>query len=234
MIKQFYILLFSLLTVFSYGQSIMFQPNTNHKARKLLQTLNKTGDSLILESNKTIRQVDIFNKDFLKTIEIDSTKAKIDLNMLPKGNFIVKARLGRKRIVMYLKKSDDNKKLAEVAAREIKVKDNSDRSERQPLYQIKDNNNTLYWVVYESNTGFGSHKSMSLEYLDDIHDLIKKIKLELKSDIGKNNTLLVYEIYDRSKFMDKQLKNKKYYKSKKSKFFNVQPIYSSLQEKPNI
>ncbi|WP_033961087.1 hypothetical protein [Psychroserpens jangbogonensis] len=92
----------------------------------------------------------------------------------------------------------------------------------------KQNNSAYYWVVSESNSSFGSSKSMRLEYKRDLAKLILKNKLELKSNIGKNNKLLVYEIYNRSQFMTKQTKNPKYYELKKSELFNVVPIYASV------
>jgi hypothetical protein len=68
-------------------------------------------------------------------------------------------------------------------------------------------------------------------YKDEISDMIEKNKLELQSDIGKDNTLLIYAIYDKNKFMKKQFRNPKYYRTvRKSKFFNVVPYYSSFNE----
>ncbi|WP_456439617.1 hypothetical protein [Psychroserpens sp.] len=231
MVKKFYILVFILFATFSYGQNITFQSNVNHDARNLKQSLNETGDSLILESKKTIRQVDILNEDFFKSINIDSTKTAIDLNILPIGNFIITARIGRKRIVMYLEKSkleilkESN---LDSSVNKDEYIDRSDSSPKQKPNTILENEKTLFWVVSESNSNFGSSKTMRLEYKSYIDKLISKIKLELKTDIGKHNKLFVYEIYDRSKFMTKQLRNSVYYKSETSEFFNVVPIYNSL------
>jgi hypothetical protein len=71
---------------------------------------------------------------------------------------------------------------------------------------------------------------MRLEYKDDIAKLISKHKLELKSNVGKNNKLIIYEVYNTSKFMPKQLRNPIYYKTEASTFFNVVPIYVSRDE----
>ena len=89
----------------------------------------------------------------------------------------------------------------------------------------------MYWVVYESNAQFSSRKTMGLKYVDEIQDLISKIELELNTEQSKNNKLFVYEIYDKSKFIRKQLRNKKYYKSKKSKMFNTEPIFKAENKK---
>ncbi|MCB0382559.1 MAG: hypothetical protein KDD05_04465 [Psychroserpens sp.] len=232
MIRRFYIIAFTLLSLYSYGQNIIFQPNINHKAQILKQNLNLTQDSLLLESKKTIKQVDIFNNDFLKSITVDSTKTAIALNKLPIGKFIIKARIDRKRIVMYLEKRSHNDKII-ASTPKSKTQDTEHTSSTQSISEISKDNNSLYWVVYESNNGFGSHKSMSLKNIEDVNKMITQIKLEVQSKVGKNNKLLVYEIYNRSKFMTKQLRNHNYYKTHKSRFFNVIPIYDSLKETKN-
>jgi len=98
----------------------------------------------------------------------------------------------------------------------------------------KKENPLYYWVVSESNSNFGSTKSMKLEYKEDVAKLISKNKLELKSDIGKDNKLHIYSIYDKSKFMNKQFRNPEYYKSaENSKFFNSEPYYTSNKKETN-
>lgn len=225
MLKRFCLQIFTLFTVFMYGQEITFHKNVSYEARKLklIQKLNDSGDSLILEcKKKQIGQVDILNEEYLESIDINGNKGKISLKKLPVGDYVIQAKLGRHWIVMYMEKKDD------VNAPLI----NTEYKSSSALTKLNDENeNTLYWVVYESNSRFASNKTMGLKYIDEIDDLITKIKLELKSEVGKNNKLFVYEVYNRSKFMKKQLRNRKYYKSKKSKFFNVLPIYNSNDEK---
>ena len=53
-IRTYSLIVFITFTLFSYGQEINFQKNVNSTATELLvvQELNKTGDSLILESEK--------------------------------------------------------------------------------------------------------------------------------------------------------------------------------------
>ncbi|MBR9846467.1 MAG: hypothetical protein GYB35_10380 [Algicola sp.] len=72
---------------------------------------------------------------------------------------------------------------------------------------------------------------MRLEYKDDIYKLISKNKLELKSNIGKANKLIIYEVYNKSEFMDKQFRNPAYYTTEEaSKFLNTDPLYVSSDE----
>ncbi|WP_323788382.1 hypothetical protein [Psychroserpens sp.] len=243
MIRNLAILVFTLFTLFTYGQRITFQKNVNHKARALKQSLTKNGDSLILESKKNIGQVDIFNEDFFESIDIDSTKTKIDLKMLPIGSFIVQARLGKKRIIMYLRKSDNYeidtkqpkfklRKVYKITSSELDAIDvTTSKTKRKSKTTYKKKDVKFYWVVYESNSNFGSRKSMKLAYKNELPELIKKNKLELQSKVGSDNVLRIYAIYNKNKFMRKQFRNPKYYKTvKKSKLFNVKPYYNSLNE----
>lgn len=72
---------------------------------------------------------------------------------------------------------------------------------------------------------------MRLEYKEDVEKLISKNKLELKSNVGKANSLIIYEIYNKSEFMEQQFRNSAYYKSAEaSKFINTEPLYASSIE----
>lgn len=206
MIKNVFILILTFFTLFSYGQETTFQENDNYDARELKQIFNKKADSLILESESIIRQVDIFNENFMKSFVVNDYISKIDLSILPLGEFIVQARLGRKRIIMYIFRSGV--------------------IENKPITLIK-KEVAYYWVVSEINTGSGSNKSMSLERKDVVNRLISKNKLEQKTKIAKYNKLTIYEVYNTSKFMRKQLRTPTYFKSSMSNVFNVIPYYSS-------
>lgn len=246
MIKKYCLLVLTISTLYSSGQEVRFQKNISSTASKLLmvQQLNKTGDSLILESDsKKIQQVDILNEDYLETIKVDSLKGKINLKQLPDGNYVIQARIGRHWIVMSMMKRSNTGEGLNFS--DIKIDAKLDyvalraKDLREGISSIDENligshleENTLYWVVYESNSQFSSVKTMSLKYADEIHHLISKIELEVKSEIGKNNRLFVYEVYNQSEFMLKQLRNRKYYKKGKSEFFNVFPLYDS--EKKDI
>ncbi|MEY8848025.1 hypothetical protein AB9K26_04380 [Psychroserpens sp. XS_ASV72] len=228
---KFYVIILTLFSVFSYGQSVFFQKNVNHKAKYLEQHLTINNDSLVLvSSKKPIIQVDFLKEDYLKSIDVNSNTAKIDLSILPIGSFIVQARVGKKRIVMYLdKRLDIDESLID---NEVKLSTllKAKLPKIKKAKKIDKNTKTYYWVVYESNNNFGSSKSMSLEYKDEVQELISRVELELKSEVGKNNSLLVYEVYNKAKFMKKQLRNPKYYKSKHSKVFNAKPYYSTKKQ----
>lgn len=111
MFKNFSISVFMLLSVFSYGQKSTLLQNINFRAKELKHSLNKSGDSLILESEKTIYNVEIFNQNFEKTIAVKSNKTIIPLNGTPLGRLVVQAKLVDKRIIMTLLRHefiDDN------------------------------------------------------------------------------------------------------------------------------
>ena len=241
MIKKYCFIVFITISLFSYSQDINFQKNTNSIASELLveQKLNKNGDSLILESEKIkIDQVDILNEDYFETIKVDSIKTKIGLDKLPYGNYVIQAKVEKHWIVMYMEKTKNlradldftdiitNAKLKKVSKITIDVKDGQLLSKQHSVEnQIEEK--TMYWVVSETNSQFSSTKTMSLKYPEEINDLIAKIRLEAKSEVGRNNKLLVYEVYNTVEFMSKQLRNCKYYKKTESDYFNVIPLYSS-------
>ncbi|WCO02178.1 hypothetical protein [Psychroserpens ponticola] len=226
------ILILMITTFLAYGQEITFQKNVNYKASTLLQNLNKNRDSLLLESkNKQISQVDIFNENFSQSIDVYSNKTKIDLKTLPVGDFVIQAIVDKNLIIMYLHKNKTMKIASSDQMGNIIV-DKEIASNHNANIIGKEENHLYYWVVSESNSNFGSSKSMTLVYREDVAKLISKNKLELKSGVGKDNKLLVYTIYNKSKFMNKQFRNPKYYKSaEESKFFNAEPYYASNNEK---
>ncbi|WP_178983906.1 hypothetical protein [Winogradskyella helgolandensis] len=246
MVKDYSLFILMLVTLFSYGQGITFQKNTSSAARKfkLVQKLNKSGDSLILATeHEKIKEVDILNTDYFETIEVHNTNAKINLKHLTIGNYVVQARIGRHWIVMYLEKRDlkanglktvslniESDPIRIVPKNTIDSLAFSKRKSNQLYLKTKE----MYWVVYESKTQFASHRTMSLKYADEIYNLINQIELEINSKVGINNTLKVYEVFNKPKFMRKQLRNKDYYKRKRSEHFNVEPLYNSDEKKEDI
>lgn len=234
--KKLTIFIFMIFSLFIYGQKTTFQKNINYKAKALQQNFNEKNDSLTLSSDKIISRVDIFNDDFMRSIDVNGNEAKIDLSTLPLGEYIVQARLGKKRIIMYAVRSASNNQEPKISESIINEKATVAIIEN-PVEKSNDNAGsvrTSYWVVYERNSRSGSHKSMRLEDHNIVSKLISRNKLELSTDIGKNNKLIIYEVYDTSKFMSNQLKNPKYFNSTESNIFNVTPYYSSKLQNSNI
>ncbi|WP_405573227.1 hypothetical protein [Winogradskyella sp. Asnod2-B02-A] len=223
--KFFPSLILLISSFFIQGQQITFQKNINYQARELKQSLNENRDSLNLESDKIIYQVDIFNENYSNSISVNNNESTIGLDILPVGKFIIQARLKRKWIVMYLVKSE----ATEISEKSIIVANASkdQNSDNNTSVKKSTKKRTGFWVVHESITGSGSTKSMSFRNKDEVSRLIAKNKAELNTAIAMNNILVVYEVYNMSQFMRNQFKNPSYFKSSESKAFNVVPYYSS-------
>ena len=82
-------------------QSRLFQ-NVNYRAQELKHHLNKAGDSLTLEGERTIYKVSIFNRDFEHIIVVGDSQVIIPLRDIPLGRFVVEASLADKLIVLTL------------------------------------------------------------------------------------------------------------------------------------
>ncbi|WP_296382796.1 hypothetical protein [Winogradskyella sp.] len=102
MLKKACIFLSLLLTIFCYGQKSTLLENVNYRAKELKQSLSINGDSLILEGERRIYSVEIFNQNFEKTIQVEGNQTKIPLNDTPLGRLVVQAKLIDKRILITL------------------------------------------------------------------------------------------------------------------------------------
>lgn len=228
MINKYFTLAFTFFALATYGQQIDFQPNVNYKAQFLEQNIDEKQNYLVLESKaEDIRQVDIFNEDYSESINVNSNKTNIDLNTLPTGNYIIQARVNKKRIVMYLEKTQTMEVVTSEERYEEKTVNNIRLNQKKEKARTE-KASSYYWVVIERNSGMGSGKTMKLVHQNELKNLIKKNKLELQTKNGKDNKLLVYELYNKNKFMNKQFRNPEYFKSTEtSKHFNTTPIYAS-------
>jgi hypothetical protein len=106
MIKILNIGVFLLLATLVYGQKSTLFQNINFRAKELKHTLNKSGDSLILEGERRISKVEIFNNDYEQIIDVKDSKVKICLNDVPVGRFVVEATLPDKLIVITLLRNE--------------------------------------------------------------------------------------------------------------------------------
>ncbi len=229
--KITYILAAMLLCVpFFYGQNITFHENVNYRASVLDQHLDNDKNLLFLESkNDPITHIEIFNDTYSKSINVNDTKTSIDLNTLPVGNFVIQAKVDTKFIIMYIEKTGSTVLASnDIVDKSLEI---NPTTTLNSIKNIEKSEAIYYWVVYESNSNFGSSSKMSLEYKDAIFKIISKHKLELKSNVAKSNKLLIYEVFKKSEFMDKQFRNPTYYKSDDaSKFLNTKPLYVSSND----
>ncbi len=100
------ILIFLLsFTLKAQGHFAKLEKNRNILAKDLIHKLNKTGDTLILESNKKINYLYTINKDYGRDLDvfIDTTSFKLPLNKLSKGKHVLVAVQSPKRIVFVVR-----------------------------------------------------------------------------------------------------------------------------------
>lgn len=84
-------LLFSPL--FSASQKSVIFKNVNVLAKELSHKLNKTGDSLVLNGERNISKVEVFNSKFSAEYRIGAKSTEIPLQDLPLGRYVVLVRL---------------------------------------------------------------------------------------------------------------------------------------------
>ncbi len=213
------ILIFIICSLYAYGQKTTFEKNVNYRAKDLKQSFNEHNDSLILKSDKLISRVDIFNENYSRSVYVNSNETTIDLGSLPLGEFIVQARLDRKRIIMYATRSESSN---------LKSKITKPKAVMVSKTTTEENHKTRYWVIYENNSNSGYYKSMGFKDKETISQMIDRNKLEMSTKIGKDNKLAIYEVYDTLEFMRRQMRNPEYINSASSEFFNTTPYYISV------
>jgi hypothetical protein len=248
MIKIIWTLLFLFSTAISFGQDIILQKNTHPKTKELKHNLNQTKDTLIMGCESSIFKVEIFNEDYEKIIIVENIQAHIPLNDLPAGRFVVQAQLSNKIVVMHLVKRDNmndvhnsnlstvEKELAETKTMGLSGDKNIKRnashhsieyllSGRKPK-RVSNKNQKFYWTLATVNTGDTSSRTMYLANQRTVDKMISKHKLEIKTSNARRNELIIWEVYDKSKFLEQQFANPDYINSSVSNFFDVSPYYT--------
>lgn len=92
-------------TLKAQGQYAKLEKNRNIQAKGLSHKLNKTKDTLILQSDKKINYLYAINKDYGRDFDIyiDTTSYKLPLNKLPVGKHVLVAVQSPMRIVFVVK-----------------------------------------------------------------------------------------------------------------------------------
>ncbi|EDP72275.1 hypothetical protein FBALC1_14277 [Flavobacteriales bacterium ALC-1] len=256
MIKSISTLLILFSTLIINGQNAILLKNFNPKAQDLEHTLNATKDSLILGYEKSILNVEIFNEDYEKKITVEDTETQISLSDLPAGKFVVHAKLEDKIIVMGILKRErindaDNSNMlldkGDIAEGKGMMLDESlnliKNSPKQSIefiltrgkpHKQATKKRKFYWISFKINNESGSVRTMRLADQKSVDKLISRNKKEHASPSGKINELIVWEVYNTSKFMELQMSNPEFIKSITSEFFNVTPYYKSVNSSENI
>lgn len=277
---------FLLLTIFSYSQKSTLLQNVNIRAKELKHHLNKTEDSLILEGERTIYKVEIFNRDFERTIVVKDSKVKIPLKDIPVGRFVVEAVLPDRLVVITLLRNESlnqplNRPLpkrkislfgdAPLASNEPKITPKKKAIEpkiaevvkkanaiaKKPTVAIKKSsiidaavidikrkarstksstsNGTLenstgksvqsYWIVYKTNNSHGGGRQMRFGDEELVNKMISHINLDRRTVAGRDNELIVWEIYDVSAFLKYKMRNPDF--NQPADCFNAVPYFKS-------
>jgi hypothetical protein len=250
--KRIYTLLILLLTLSIYGQNATLIKNYNPKAKELKHNLSYVGDTLILASEKQIIQVDIFNEDYEKLVVIEDYNAQISLRDLPEGKYVIEAKLVDKIILMDIIKYDDfneavNSSISDIAEGQgmmldegLNIIKNAPNTSieyiltREKKTNTSNKNQKFYWIVIKINNESGSTKTMKLVDQKSVDRMIIKNKLENSSAFGKFNELIVWEVYNTSKFMEQQVLNPDFMYSLTSDLFNTTPYYSTQKSIQNL
>ena len=232
-----------LFTAFAYGQKSTLIQNINDRATELKHNLNHSRDSLILEGQRLIDRVTIFNDDFEKTFEVKHNKANIPLHNIPVGRFITEVKLNDKLIIITLLRHETLKTTSNVSVSR-KVVDVNNKSFLASHIESKGKIESLpettkkpikvarfYWIVNKIYKGHSSRKIMKIGDKKAVAKMIQQNEIDLKTKSGKYNELTIWEVYDTTKFMRYTRQNPDYANSESVDFFNTVPFFhTALKE----
>ncbi len=250
--KFLYSFIFLFLTTLTYGQKSVLLQNTNTRAEELKHYLSHGQDSLILEGQRTIYEVMIYNANFERVIKVKKSDAKVIISDIPVGRYAVEVVLKDKLIVITLLRNEiiENTiythKIMETAPREVAEtnmfgSDNSTynnnlnlsgkkaspfKNSLKPSEMNSGSNELKYWVLYKINNGSSSEKLLRIADQKTVDRLIKKIEIDKTTSTGRLNELTVWQIYDPKNFTTHKRKHKKNYMNIESDSFNIVPYYN--------
>ncbi|GGI55756.1 hypothetical protein GCM10011444_00650 [Winogradskyella haliclonae] len=198
----------------------------------------------MLNGERQIYRVEIFNPEFSKEIHYKSKSVKVPIDDLPVGRYTVLVRLHDKLIAINLirkepfykaKPKDFNFSINTKAKVLTHVEERSNSA--NSIHNTKENsakrNSKIiqgYWVVKTSQGHIGTKITRHFATAQDLENLISKIKLEQNTLSGRYNTLNIWEVYNLDAFKEAHSKNRNYIKVTDSPYFNHKPYYSYLAE----
>ena len=247
MYKTIFTLLVLLNTTLLFSQNITLERNTHPKVKDLKHTLNKTKDTLIMSCKNAIIKVDIFNEDYEKIVVVEDLEVYIPLNDLPAGRFVVEAQLSDKIVLMHLVRRDfpaiaSNDTSPQIGNELINGKSahqSENKNGNSSPYSIESllsgrkikktplKNQKFYWTLAIVNTGDTSSKTMRLANQQTVDQMITRHQLEIKTYNARRNKLIIWEVYDKTKFLEQQFINPEYINSSVSNYFDVSPYFTS-------
>ncbi|WP_422105896.1 hypothetical protein [Winogradskyella sp.] len=243
MMKTKYAIFCLFLTSLIYGQESTLLQNVNYRADELKHRLNTTGDTLVLEGERTIDKVDIFNDDFKKSFVIDDKKTLIPLTNIPDGQFITEVKVKDKLIIMTLirhKPADNISKdlttthIQNISEGQTSIVQNETEGKLLAINTSETLKNTtpkknvrFYWIINKIHKGHSSRKVMKIGDKETVDKVIKQNEIDLKTKTGRHNELIIWEVYDTSKFMKYKRINPDYANAENVDCFNTIPFYKS-------
>ncbi|NRD19400.1 hypothetical protein HNV08_05020 [Winogradskyella eckloniae] len=253
-------IVFLLLISIAYGQKSTLVKNINARAQELEHSLNKAEDSIFFKCGRTIFEVVLFKEDFERVVRVRKNEAKIPIADLPIGKYIVEILLRDKLIVLTLIRHEiidvpsneilttadqpsellggENKtkttKLA-VAGKKAPPKKIIKKAKKRPVKKpvITSSPTILYWVEYKINTGQNTLKTQKFGDQNTIDQMIRKIEVDKKTKTGRLNELIVWRVFDTSKFIEHRKANKTNYHALPSESFNTEPYYKTTDQIDN-
>ncbi|MFK7832823.1 MAG: hypothetical protein AB8B52_06085 [Winogradskyella sp.] len=91
-----------------------------------------------------------------------------------------------------------------------------------------------YWIVYKVNSGTGSEKIQKIADQNDVNRMISKIEIDMKTKTGRFNELIVWKVYDSSKFLEHKRKHKDDYIEITSESFQLEPYFQNVNSPESL
>lgn len=91
-----------------------------------------------------------------------------------------------------------------------------------------------YWVEYRINNGQNSQKVLKLGDQDTVDRMIRKVEIDKKTKAGRLNELIIWTVYDPTKFVKHKKMNKDNFTSVPSDSFKIEPYYAMVNDPSNI
>tara|TARA_R110002033_G_scaffold20962_2_gene52487 strand:- start:1853 stop:2827 length:975 start_codon:yes stop_codon:yes gene_type:complete len=91
-----------------------------------------------------------------------------------------------------------------------------------------------YWVEYRINSGQNSQKILKLGDQDAVDRMIRKIEIDKKTKAGRLNELIIWTVYDPTKFVKHKKMNKDNFTTVPSESFKLEPYYKKVNDPDNL
>ncbi|WP_431158983.1 hypothetical protein [Winogradskyella poriferorum] len=198
--KYIFLILFVLSNSMSFGQKASLIQNVNFRAQDLKHNLNENGDTLLLASNKTIYQVDIYNNYYEKKLAVNRYKSNIPVNDLPEGRYVVEVKLSDRHIIMTLIRH-------ETATEALALSDkNLQRFRVEDIVASDLSKGTIPLTTIESNEATKNEQTLVSD--EDQNISLQSINTETHAEIKANdrNSAIKKHSYSPSALLNTRLK----------------------------